>query len=140
MFAFNELHTHGVMAILSSSCHSLFLQLLETHHVKVAKSLVPKRKFYIQKLYHICVFLLNINIKKVQVLLPSCIGRNGFMDMFTLQPSLSNSTFKPSKMDCKLVTKLSKDRGRLLKNTMYSLYLQSSPQWNVIDSQAPSRC
>ncbi len=61
-----------------------FLQLLKTRHVEVAKSLVLKHSSLIWKFCHICILFPNIDIEKVQVLLPLCFCHNGFMDIVHL--------------------------------------------------------
>jgi hypothetical protein len=51
-----KLHTHGVMAFLSNSCHDHVFKFLKTRHVEVVELLVPKRRFFIRRLCHVCIY------------------------------------------------------------------------------------
>jgi hypothetical protein len=48
-----------------------FLQLHKACHVEVVESLVPKCMSFIRRICHIRNLLLNINVEKIEVLLPS---------------------------------------------------------------------
>lgn len=74
-----KFHKHGAMAPLSSSCCWPFYPTSWDSHVEVVEFLMPKRSSFIQRLCHICVFLPNIDIEKVQAHILSCLCHNGSM-------------------------------------------------------------
>jgi len=90
-----KLHTHDAMTLFSSSCHHHFIQLFKTCHIEVAKSLVPNHDSFIQRLCHIHFFLSNIDVEKILVFSLHVSTMMALLTLFTSQPSLSNSTFKP---------------------------------------------
>jgi hypothetical protein len=71
-----------------------FLQLCKACHVEVAKSLVPKHNSFIQRLCHIRTFLSNIDIEKIQVLLPLCFRHNNSMGIIDLTTILVKLHFQ----------------------------------------------
>ncbi len=71
-----------------------FFQLLKTFHVEVAKSLVPKPNSFIWRLCHMCIFLSNIDVKKIQVLLPSCFNHDRSTDIVHLTTILVKLHFQ----------------------------------------------
>ncbi len=85
MFAFNASLTHMVQWHFFQ-IHAIdhCLQLHKACHVEVAEFLVPNYSSFIGRLYHIRIVLLNINIEKIQVLLPLCFRHNGSMGIVHL--------------------------------------------------------
>ncbi len=52
------------------------IQLLKVCHVEMAKSFMPKHRIFIQKICNVRYILAHLHIKKVQVLVPSCLRHN----------------------------------------------------------------
>ncbi len=80
MFTFNTSFTHMVQwHFFQIHAINHCLQLHKACPIEVAESLVPKCSSFIWKLCHICTLLLNIDVEKIQVLLPMCFRQNDSM-------------------------------------------------------------
>jgi hypothetical protein len=85
MFAFNASFTHMVQWHFFQ-IHAIyhFLQLRKARHVEVGEFLVPKHSSFIRRLYNIRTLLSNIDIEKIQIILPSCFRHNNSMGIVHL--------------------------------------------------------
>jgi len=50
----------------------------------MAKSFMPKHRTFLQKIYNVCHVLAHLHIKKVQVLVPSCLRHNNSLSIVNL--------------------------------------------------------
>jgi len=95
MFAFNASFTHIVQWHFFQ-IHAIkhFLQLQKACHVEVAEYLVSKCSSFIRRRCHIRTLLSNIDVEKIQVLMPSCLRHNDFMDIVHLTTILVKFHFQ----------------------------------------------
>ncbi len=101
MFAFDACFTNAMQwhflkihAIHHGIHHGI--QLFKACHVEMAKSFMPKHRAFFQRICNVCHVLTHIQIKKVQVLVPSCLRHNNsssIIDLTTILVKLHFETF-----------------------------------------------
>jgi hypothetical protein len=98
MFAFDASFTN-VMQRHFFQIHAIHhgILLLNACHVEMAKSFMPKKCTFIQRICNVCHVLVHLHIKKVQVLVLSCFHHNNsssIIDLTTILVKLHFETFE----------------------------------------------